>query len=322
MIIEDKNIVKKPVVSVIVLTYNQENLLKQCLDSIISQKCNFTYELIIGEDCSTDTTRNICKKYQEQNPAIIKLLLQETNQGLMKNFVDLLSLCRGKYIAHCAGDDYWCDDLKLQKQYDYLENNSDFGFVRTGFYHLYNKKGLVVGTGYSNEIGWVFNDDAKYGTVAAAATIFFKRNLLKYLDLDEFVKRKFSIEDYPMQAILAKYTKFGYISDVTAVFRQTTDSGSRPQSSQGRIRYVEGYIAVKKYLKELFPVECNFDDIEMNDYIVYAKLKEAYRHFSYKEAKKLASELQSYTYKQKKLYLKTSNIFVFYLMCIFFNFKF
>jgi glycosyltransferase involved in cell wall biosynthesis len=321
MIIESHNLVPNPTVSVIVLTYNQETLLKQCLDSILLQKCSFTYELIIGEDCSTDATGEICRQYQMENPDKIKLLLQETNQGLIKNFADLMSLCRGTYIAHCAGDDYWCDELKLQKQYDYLENNPHFGFVRTGYYFLYPKKGLVIGTGHSNEEGWVFEEDAKYGPVAAAATIFFKHSLKKYLDFEEFIKRNFSIEDYPMQAVLAKHTQFGYIPDITAVFRQTTNSGSRPQSFQGKMRYVEGYIAVKKYLKELFPVDCDFDDNELNDCIAYVKLKNAYKHFSYKEAKKIVSDLQSVSYKKKTLALKTSNVFLFLLTAVLYRLK-
>ena len=321
MIINDVLLCSNPLVSVVVLTYNQEQLIKQCLDTILSQKSSFEFELIIGEDCGNDGTRAICIDYQKKYPATIKLLLQDTNQGLIKNFVDLMRLCRGKYIAHCAGDDYWCDDLKLQKQVDFLENNKDYGFVRTGFYYLYPETNkLVVGTGHSAETGDVF-EIAKYGPVAAAATILFKSELLKYLNFDEFIKRKFSIEDYPMQAILAKYTKFGYLPDITAVFRQTENSGSRPKSRVAQIRYLEGYIVVKRYLAELFPGEIVCTEETATNFILKKRLKFAFEDVNYNEASQLALQMKNPTKSEQKFVWLSSNKLFFYLACLYFKLK-
>jgi len=321
MIVKDDLLFNNPLVSVVVLTYNQEHLIRQCLDTILSQKCDFEFELIIGEDFSTDNTPEVCKEYQRKYPHIVKLLLQDSNQGLIKNFADLMGMCRGKYIAHCAGDDYWCDDLKLQKQVDFLENNPEYGFVRTGYYYLYpttNK--LVVGTGHSNVKGDVF-EIAKYGPVAAAATILFKKELLKYLDFVEFIKRKFSIEDYPMQAILARYTKFGYLQDNTAIFRQTENSGSRPGSRAKQTRYLEGYIAVKIYLSELFPGEIDCNEEIAKNFILKKQLKFAFIDFNYKQAKRLAQQMKNPTKSERKFILLSSNPFFFYIACMLFKIK-
>ena len=105
-----------PLVSVIVLTYDQEKTISQTLDSILNQNIDFSIEIIVGEDCSTDGTKAICLDYKNKYPDVIQLLLQEQNQGLLKNYKSVIEKCRGKYIAGCAGDDYWHnpDKLKLQ----------------------------------------------------------------------------------------------------------------------------------------------------------------------------------------------------------------
>lgn len=131
MIIESADIVKSPTISVIVITYNQERYISQCLDAILSQNVNVPYELIIAEDAGTDRTREICKRYQKEHPDIIRLLLQDKNRGLSGNYADVLSLTRGKYIAQIAGDDFWCDDNKLQMQYDYMVSHPKCGLCYT-----------------------------------------------------------------------------------------------------------------------------------------------------------------------------------------------
>ena len=112
-------------ISVCSITYNHEEYIEQMIQSILDQKCTYRFELIIGEDCSTDNTRAILKKYAASYPNIIKLLLPEKNIGAKKNFMNTLLACKGKYIAICEGDDYWTDPYKLQKQADFMEANPD-----------------------------------------------------------------------------------------------------------------------------------------------------------------------------------------------------
>jgi len=111
-------------VSVCAITYNHEEYIVQAIESILSQKTNFTFELVIGEDYSTDNTRKIVLDFKARYPDKIKLLLQEKNVGMMQNFIDTLNTCSGTYIALCEGDDYWSDPYKLQKQVNFLETNN------------------------------------------------------------------------------------------------------------------------------------------------------------------------------------------------------
>lgn len=118
-------------ISVIVCTYNQEATIGRTLDSILKQRCHLPIEIVIGEDGSTDGTLAVCRKYQEQHPDMIRILANNPNKGFMRNYFDCLRACRGKYIADCAGDDFWTDDTKLEQESVILERETDVGIVHT-----------------------------------------------------------------------------------------------------------------------------------------------------------------------------------------------
>lgn len=112
-----------PLVSVWMITYNQEEFIAQAIESVLMQKTSFDYEIIIGEDFSKDNTRNICAEYQKKFPDKIKLLFSKKNIGMTANAIRVFDACKGKYIALLEGDDCWTDPCKLQKQVDFLEAN-------------------------------------------------------------------------------------------------------------------------------------------------------------------------------------------------------
>lgn len=121
---------KKPLLTVVCLTYNHESYIKNCLDGFLNQITNFNFEIIVHDDASTDKTANIVKLYEVKYPNLFKNIYQTQNQYNNENiniWLDILfPISQGKYIALCDGDDYWTDKHKLQKQVDFLENNNDF----------------------------------------------------------------------------------------------------------------------------------------------------------------------------------------------------
>jgi glycosyltransferase involved in cell wall biosynthesis len=123
--INESNI-KNPLVSVTMITYNHISFIEEAIKGVISQITSFPVELIIGDDYSTDGTREICVRYQKLYPEIIKLKLPKKNIGINFNSTSNKILCKGKYIAENEGDDYWTDPLKLQKQVDFLEANESY----------------------------------------------------------------------------------------------------------------------------------------------------------------------------------------------------
>lgn len=124
MSFHDQSII--PTVSVWMITYNHGKFIRKCLESVIGQKTNFPIEIIIGEDCSKDDTRAIIEEFQALYPEIIKPIFQEKNVGAYRNAYEFCyPALRGTYIACIEADDYWTDNLKLQKQVDALENDKE-----------------------------------------------------------------------------------------------------------------------------------------------------------------------------------------------------
>ena len=124
-----------PKVSVCVVTYNQENYIETCLTSILEQKVDFPFEIIVSDDASTDGTVAIVKKFHSQHPGIIRLLLHPVNIGAGVNFQVAHNAATGEYVAHCDGDDYFLPG-KLQYQVDFLDKNP-------GYVQIWHRQQLV-----------------------------------------------------------------------------------------------------------------------------------------------------------------------------------
>ena len=171
-------------VSIFLLTYNQERFIAQTVDSILMQITNFRYQLVIGEDCSTDNTRIICEKFAGQYPQKIKLLPSlSKNIGLIANYVRTIKECDGKYIAICDGDDYWIDELKLQKQVDILEANPDYSIVYTKVKKLY-PSGVIKESIVKNRKQVTKFEDLVHDNFIPSVSVLFrnKQNLMKLPD--------------------------------------------------------------------------------------------------------------------------------------------
>ena len=140
--VDKKNIL----VSICCLTYNHEKYIRDCLDGFVNQKTNFNYEILIHDDASTDGTVDIIREYESKYPTIIKPIYQVENQYSKGKSISATynwSRVAGKYIAQCEGDDYWTDQLKLQKQVDFLEANPEYDMVCARFNHLVHETGEI-----------------------------------------------------------------------------------------------------------------------------------------------------------------------------------
>ena len=114
------------VFSVIMCAYNHERYIAQAIESVVSQETEFKFELIVGEDCSTDGTRKIVREYQKKYPEIVKPVYYKKNMGGTKNAYCLIKKTRGKYIAACEGDDFWCDPKRIQNDVVFLEQHQEY----------------------------------------------------------------------------------------------------------------------------------------------------------------------------------------------------
>lgn len=117
-----------PKVSVCVITYNQARYIKKCIESLIDQDCDFNYEIVVSDDCSTDNTKEILEELYQKHPTKLRIFIHERNLGITKNYLFLHEQARGEYIAHVDGDDYYFSN-KLRLQAQYLDENKECNIV-------------------------------------------------------------------------------------------------------------------------------------------------------------------------------------------------
>ena len=141
---DSEKLCKHPVVSVCMVTYNHEPYIRQAIEGVMMQKTDFEFELVIGEDCSHDRTREICFEYQKKYPDKIRVLWWHENVSkLGDNGRRTLAHCRGEFIAFCEGDDYWIDPLKLQKQVDLMRAHPNVGICFAAVRLYYEARGVM-----------------------------------------------------------------------------------------------------------------------------------------------------------------------------------
>ena len=151
-------------VTVKMLAYNHGKYIVQAIESILAQKTKYKYELLIGEDCSTDGTREIIKQYEEKYPDVIRVLYHDKNLGCTMNSYLLDLAAKGEFIAGCEGDDFWCDENRIQKDVDFLKSHSEF----VGICHrccVVDENGKAIDTSTLNNRIKFWEFDKEYFTI-------------------------------------------------------------------------------------------------------------------------------------------------------------
>jgi glycosyltransferase involved in cell wall biosynthesis len=250
------------IVSVICTTYNHEAYIKDALEGFVMQKTNFTFEIIVHDDASTDSTAKIIKEYEEKYPDLFVTIYQTENQYSKKEvniWTDILyPVARGKYIAICEGDDYWTDPFKLQKQFNFLTKNKDYSLVFTDTDILYTHSGKVIKAyNYSNRknspIGDVF-PQLIYSNPYRTCTAFFRKSSIE--NFSSFYKGKqFMMFDWGLWLYISKFHKIGYMNESTAVYRILPSSASHFQT----YKEFKAYIESANQLRDYFVTESNYN---------------------------------------------------------------
>ncbi len=240
-----------PLVEIIMVTYNHEKYIAKAIESVLMQKTTFPFHLIIGEDCSTDGTREICSEYAEKNPDIITIIGHKTNQGLLKNYKSVFEISTSIYFAILEGDDYWNDENKLQKQYDYLEDNPDVGLVHTNCDLVFESGKIQFGSHKrcKNYIknGLVF-EQLLTGNYIRTATVMMRKYLYdRYVSIEEYIKNEFKTLDYPAWLDIAKHTEFHYLDYSSATYRIHNNSLSHSDDYAKNKAFIESTYAIKEY---------------------------------------------------------------------------
>ncbi len=214
-------------VSVRLTSYNQENYIAQAIESVLMQKTDFAFEIVIGDDFSTDKTAQIVRDYQQRHPHIVRILKREKGDlyhqlrqkyGRLYNYVDTLYNCRGAYVAHLDGDDYWRSSEKLQRQADFLDANPDFSECFHNVEYFYenaeNTSPPVSAPRVRRERYTL--DDILRGNFICHSSVMFRRGL--FGEYPEPFLRMYPA-DWPLHVLNAQYGDIGHIDEVMGVYR-------------------------------------------------------------------------------------------------------
>jgi len=277
----------KPMVSVFMITYNHENYIAQAIKSVLLQKTSFDYDIIIGEDCSTDNTRNVVLEYAEKNPDKFKLLLNKQNIGPVANQLATLQACTGKYVALCEGDDYWTDPYKLQKQVDFLEANPEYGLVHTNYSMLLEENNEITSKRLDNNDN-LYHDisfsQLLLGNLIGTLTVCFKKNILKKFSLDY---TRFKMGDYPLWLEFAYHSKIGFIDDNTGVYRVKSNSASNSKDKNSEFQFFKNIIEIVDFYSSKYnlPIEERqdilFRHLENTLYVGYSRSNKYMTDYSF-----------------------------------------
>lgn len=210
-------------VSVSVTTYNQEKYIEQTLESILMQKTDFDYEILINDDASTDDSADIIRGYEKDYPDIIKPIYQSVNQYSQKKEVHYTfnyTRAQGKYIAYCDGDDYWTDPHKLQKQFDFMESHPHISACVHAGKSVNEQATRILGTQRVAQTNCYLNTEKVIALQGqfASNSLFMKNYFTGDFAMPEWFNEA-NITDYPLYLILSTKGDLYYMDDLMCAFR-------------------------------------------------------------------------------------------------------
>jgi len=260
-----------PLLSICCLTYNHQHYIRAAIEGFISQKTNFSYEIIIHDDASTDQTVDIIKEYQKAYPRLIFPIFQSENQysrGIkpLPNF--LWPQVRGKYIALCEGDDYWTDPNKLQIQVEFLETHPEYSISYHRVKELYESTGELALEKLNLsgvEKDYTIEDLAKRNLIHTPSVVI-RKNFEQFPDW--FMQCP--IGDYPLNMLVARHGLIRYFPLPMAVYR------IHPSSTWSSLDFIP---QIKKWLRVLTDLIKEFNDESRIKRILFEQLLLRYRIF-------------------------------------------
>ena len=253
------------IISVVILTYNQQETIGRSIDSVLMQKCHVPYEIIIGEDASTDNTRTICQEYAKKYPDIIRLFCNERNKGITDNYFDCLLQCRGKYIADCAGDDFWTDPMKLEKELCVMEKHPNVTMVITNW-QFYDEQTRQISPSRQCQHAPItpgremLKDiiTQKNMSIFHLCTALYRADVFRKAyqeDTYMFRSKDLCSEDMQIASAMAWYGDIAYLPDVTLNYSIGGKGVSNTLDSEKQFLFVKKSTHLNKYLASKYHID-------------------------------------------------------------------
>ena len=256
-------------VSISVLSYKHGPYVRQCLDSLLAQKVNFKYEIVVGEDCSQDGTREILLEYKEKYPDMFTLLLNDENVGAARNNHNIKLHCCGQYIATCESDDFWIDENKLQRQVDFLDQHPEYVGIASNYVNVSveGKNPKIQLMGWQVGKRYKLRHYLKYGLICHGSTMTH-RNIIPYHD-ENYVKLRFAaptMGDVLTRALLYDFGDIYVEPAITLAHRSgaATPTSFSAQQKKKALDFTRMYFDIVDGLNLYFGGKYNFDPLKAN----------------------------------------------------------
>ena len=252
----------EPLVSVRMITYNHKPYIAKAIECVLQQKTDFPFELVIGEDCSTDGTCEIVLEYQKNFPQIIRVITSEKNVGARKNGYRADRACNGKYIAYCEGDDYWHHPDKLQIQVDYMESHPECGLTHSDYDRFLAKSGTLIKK-FNKKMNLEISDDldvlsilrgGKYLFILTCTVMVRKKILHDMITQDELLyqSNRFLLGDTSRWAEIAHRSKTHYFDKSLSTYNVLQESASKTSESFKQLKFGKSVSDLKLYLVDKY----------------------------------------------------------------------
>lgn len=236
--------------SVCIRSYNQETFIADALDSVLMQKTNFPFEIIISDDCSTDSTPIILRKYQEQFSEKIRLLLSEKNIGGPENLKRVIEASNAKYVTCLDGDDFYTDEYKLQKQVDFLETHPEYAACFHNTWYA-DEKGRLCGL-FNRPDFHAVHDAHEFISERWFVPIHSAVIRREYIEFPEWYNTVMN-DDYVVHLSVVKNGPYYYMPDVMVAYRRHSENTSI--AYRDLILTDTKLCAVLENMKPLYPAE-------------------------------------------------------------------
>ena len=237
-----------PLVSVCMTTYNHEAYISQAIESVLAQHTDFGVEIVIGEDCSTDSTLEICRRYEQQYPDVVRVVTSPQNVGMHANYRRTIEACRGEYIAMLDGDDYFSDSNKLQMQVGAIEE-AGAAMCYTRSERKSQTKSTIYPQGKLHES---FADMLVLNTAENCTTLARRDMILRYYDEVKPHLYNWQTDDLPMWLWFAARSKYMGIDCPMAVHRVLRESVSHNPDYRKKIEFVDSLYDISLWYDERY----------------------------------------------------------------------
>jgi glycosyltransferase involved in cell wall biosynthesis len=207
----------RPLVSVCIITYNQEKYIAQCLDSVLAQQCSFPVQIYIGDDCSTDSTSSVIRTYMDRHPGRISYHRPEKNLGMHRNWLQSIQACEGHYVALLEGDDYWTDPSKLQKQVEHMNQHPTHTvcFTNAEVKNEVSERAYPLYVEDTGKTEFTLSDLLRFNLMPTC-TVLYRKEALRHIP-DAYFKSPYA--DWILHSLYAQQGSIGYIPLTTGCYR-------------------------------------------------------------------------------------------------------